>query len=342
MKFGEIMMKEICDIPQMLQAQSDYFQQLTQRKANVFIQKYNSVVILARGTSDNAAHFLKFLIETKIGLPCGLASPSAVTLYSAKLIYKNTLIIAISQSGESLDLISFAKSAKDGGGFLLAITNNENSPLALLSDQHIPIMAGPEDAIPATKSYIGELMASHLLVSDWKGEIPVTSDLIQKSQDAVFDDSYLSFADEIDISHPLYVLGRGYSYPNAKEFALKLQETCHIPVQGSSSSDFMHGPIASLNSKSQVIFMSPGGIPGNAFGEAPNRIRSIVEQIFWIGNGANPIHDDILLNTPCMDNEIDSSICDAIIFQKITHRLALSNHLNPDLPKGLNKITRTF
>ena len=88
--------------------------------------------------------------------------------------------------------------------------------------------------------------------------------------------------------------------------------------------------------------MSPGGIPGNAFGEAPNRIRSIVEQIFWIGNGANPIQDDILLSTPYMDNEIDSSICDAIIFQKITHRLALSNHLNPDLPKGLNKITRTF
>jgi len=300
------------------------------------------VVILARGTSDNAAHFLKYLIELKMGLPVALASPSIATMYQADFKYAKTLLVAISQSGQSLDLISFAKAAKSGGAFILAITNNSQSPLAEMSDLHVAIGAGLELAVPATKSYVGQLMACYLLVMYWSQSEIKTSEIVKNSEFYVADqNNYVDFAKHLDISRPIYVLGRGFSYPNAKEFALKLQETCLIPVQGMSSSDFMHGPIASLNAESQVIFLAPDHLPTESFGDVPNRVRAISGKVHWIGSSALAKGEDIVLKGLESSSEITASVSDAVAFQKVTHFLATSNGLDPDSPKGLNKVTIT-
>lgn len=339
---GEVMLREIREIPQMLRNLGQSSHSNLPAKDIFKTHQFQSVIILARGTSDNAGHYLKYLLETQLGIPVGLASPSAATMYRTKFNYKHCLVIAISQSGQSTDLLTFAKAAQSGGGYLLSITNDANSPLARLSDTHMSILAGPELAVPATKSYVGQLMLSYLLVITWAGKTPATDGVISAAENILADaESYKNFAKQIDISQPIYVLGRGFSYPNAKEFALKLQETCLVPVQGMSSSDFMHGPIASLNAAAQVIFIAPHHLPKESFGEAPSRVRAITGKVYWIGSNAHSTGTDVVLNTPSTDSEISACVSDAVAFQNVTHELAVSNGLNPDSPEGLNKVTIT-
>lgn len=339
---GQVMLKEILEIPRMLSDIELAMQANSDVKDLFKTKEFQSVVILARGTSDNAAHYFKYLLETQLGLPVGLASPSAATMYPTKFNYQHTLLIAISQSGQSTDLITFAKAAKAGGGYLLSITNDEKSPLALLSDLHIPILAGPEIAVPATKSYVGQCMISYLLTMAWSGNQSSYSEIKgAANKTASESNNYKQFAAQIDLAKPIYILGRGFSYPNAKEFALKLQETCLVPVQGMSSSDFLHGPIASLNPDAQVVFIAPAQLPESSFGEAPDRVRAITGKVFWIGNPNQLVEGDVLLQTPSLSSEITSCLVDAIAFQKVTHQLAVSNGLNPDSPQGLSKVTIT-
>lgn len=339
---GEVMMREISEIPRMLR-DIDTAMSHNQVAKDLFKNySFDSVIILARGTSDNAGHYLKYLLETQLGLPVGLASPSAATMYPTKFKYQKCLLIAISQSGQSTDLLTFAKAAQAGGGYLLSITNDETSPLARLSDLHIPIYAGPELAVPATKSYVGQLMVSYLLTMAWVGKSPDSNSIINSAAAIVSDaENSKKFANQLDLAKPIYVLGRGFSYPNAKEFALKLQETCLIPVQGMSSSDFLHGPIASLNHQAQVIFISPQHLPKESFGEAPSRVRAISGKVFWIGKPDQATSEDMTLQSPDNSSELTASISDAVAFQKVTHHLAVSNGLNPDSPEGLSKVTIT-
>ena len=339
---GQVMLREISEIPRMLGDIANAMSSNQSAKNLLRDRNFDSVIILARGTSDNAGHYLKYLLETQLGLPVGLASPSAATMYTTSFKYQNCLLIAISQSGQSTDLLTFAKAAQAGGGYLLSITNDENSPLAKLSDLHLAIFAGPELAVPATKSYVGQLMVSYLLTMAWADKSPEVDSIINAASSIVDDQSdYKSFAKHLDISKPIYVLGRGFSYPNAKEFALKLQETCLIPVQGMSSSDFLHGPIASLNSEAQVVFIASEHLPKESFGEAPQRVRNVTGRVLWIGNPAVTSNEDVVLKTPQTPSELTASISDAVAFQKITHELATSNGLNPDSPEGLSKVTIT-
>ena len=339
---GQVMLREISEIPRMLGDIANAMSSNQSAKNLLHDRNFDSVIILAGGTSDNAGHYLKYLLETQLGLPVGLASPSAATMYPTTFKYQNCLLIAISQSGQSTDLLTFAKAAQAGGGYLLSITNDESSPLAKLSDLHLSIFAGPELAVPATKSYVGQLMVSYLLTMAWANKSPDVDSIINAASSIVDDQSdYKSFAKHLDISKPIYVLGRGFSYPNAKEFALKLQETCLIPVQGMSSSDFLHGPIASLNSEAQVVFIASEHLPSESFGEAPQRVRNVTGKVLWIGNPAITSNEDVLLKTAHTPSELTASISDAVAFQKITHELATSNGLNPDSPEGLSKVTIT-
>lgn len=339
---GAFMKREIAEIPQVLGRLI-----ATDRSSFASILKgsdhqITSIIIAARGTSDNAAHFLKYLIETTIGLPCGLASPSSVTLYDAPMRYESTLVVALSQSGQSTDLISYVDSARKHGALVLAITNDSASPLAKVADFHFFLGAGKEEAVPATKTYVAQLLACYLLVKDWNQETPRIENLSNTASQLLNrEEECLRFISGLDINRPIYILGRGVSYPNAREFALKIQETCHIPVQSFSTSDFLHGPIASVDSGSQVLFLSPAHQPPSAFGEALEKVRLNGSSIYWIG-----CTELALSNEPCLwgaeaVDEAQSSICDAILFQMATYYLALKNGFDPDIPRGLTKVTLT-
>ncbi len=167
-QFGTIMASEIVETPKVFKAILDNKDAFASIKNVLIEEKIQSVLILARGTSDNAAHYLKSLIETQIGLPVGLTSPSSVTVYGSEFKYSHTLVIAISQSGQSPDLVKFATAARQANAYLIAMTNDDTSPLATIAHHHFSLLAGPELAVAATKSYSAQLLISYLLVAAWK------------------------------------------------------------------------------------------------------------------------------------------------------------------------------
>ena len=338
------MFSEISETPDVFSRLINSEAQFQQAAEKIKARNITNVIILARGTSDNAGHYLKFLIEVKLGLPVGLASPSSVSIYGAKVDFKDTLVIALSQSGRSPDLITFASSAKEGKALLITMTNNSDSPLANVGDLHIDLSAGLEVAVAATKSYSAELLASLLLVDSWIGNMSAgRSHLVDSSRECIVNLGEVdSFAKSLDANREIVVIGRGYAYANAKELALKIQETSYIPVQGMSSADYQHGPIATLNSDSQVIVLSPSGMPKKALEDSMVRIRQSEPEIIWLGSNELALNKERVLKGSNQAKEEESTIIDAALIQYLTLGFAVKNGFNPDSPAGLSKVTKTL
>ena len=306
-------------------------------------KRFNSVMIVARGTSDNAAHFLKQLIEVEIGIPVGLASPSIVTVYGAQLNYQGALVIAISQSGQSPDLIKYLQAAKSGGATTLSLTNDSNSPLAKSADHHLDVSAGEEKAVAATKSYTAQLFTSLLLAALWSGKEPDYTNLEKTAEDLVKRESELKpILEELNSDTQIVVIGRGYSYANAKELALKIQETSHIAVQGMSAADYLHGPIAAVDSETRVFLFLPNGSNSEGLVKTVAKLRERTSHLIWIGSGELAVESEIVLPGSAVGSEAAATVLDAILLQKIALRFAEKNGFNPDLPEGLSKVTLTL
>jgi glucosamine--fructose-6-phosphate aminotransferase (isomerizing) len=224
------------------------------------------------------------------------------------------------------------------------MTNNSNSPLASVGDLHIDLSAGPEVAVAATKSYSAELLASLLLVDSWIDSFSAErSHLVDSSRECIANLGEVdSFANSLDASREIVVIGRGYAYANAKELALKIQETSYIPVQGMSSADYQHGPIATLNSDSQVIVLSPSGMPKKALEDSMVRIRQSEPEIIWLGSNELALTKERVIKGSNHGKDEESTIIDAALIQYLTLGFAVKNGFNPDSPAGLNKVTKTL
>ena len=337
------MRSEIAEIPAVFQKLSDQIPEISKAVDALSLTNIDSVILVARGTSDNAALFLKYLIETKIGIPCGLASPSVVTIYKSNLRFTNTLVIGISQSGQSPDIVSYTKAAKAGGAKSISFTNDPDSPLAKATDLHLYLEAGTEKAVAATKSYSAELLLSYIFVSIWaKQSIDLTS-LISASNDAVGKLAKVSeIVDTFDHKFGITTMGRGFAYANAQECALKIQETLKIPVSSFSSADYLHGPISSLTQNSRVVFLAPSGVAHEAMDKTVNRIREITKHLYWIGSGFPSLTGEVSIGGSTGLTEQESVIVDSIVLQQFAMTLAIKNNLNPDAPAGLLKVTQTI
>jgi glucosamine--fructose-6-phosphate aminotransferase (isomerizing) len=205
------------------------------------------IILVARGTSDNAATFGRYLLEISTGIPVSLAAPSSFTLYGANLNFRDALVVALSQSGESTDTNLVLEKAKAGGAFTIGVTNEANSSLAKLADQVFLVRAGREKSVAATKTYTGQLLSFYLLayalggnlqlddlkrLPDWaSASLKLEAEIVQRVERYRF------------MEHAV-VVGRGLNYANAYEFALKLMETCYVVAERFSSADLLHGPIA--------------------------------------------------------------------------------------------------
>jgi glucosamine--fructose-6-phosphate aminotransferase (isomerizing) len=339
---GSIMTSEIASTPQVFRNIKAEIAQFESIRNLISEKKIRSVLVLARGTSDNAAHFLKYLIEVKMGLPVGLTSPSSISIYNSELHYEGVLVIAISQSGQSPDLVQFAEAAKKASATLISITNDSASPLARLADHHFALHAGPELAVAATKSYSAQLLISYLLVSTWTNSQYHLDKIIEQSQ-ALVDNANLVNAAvaAAQRENECVVLGRGFAYANARETALKVQETAKISVQGLSTADYLHGPISALTPDTQLFILAPSHLPAASISEAVARIRKVVPRIFWIGNGGTPEGDDIVIAGSNCGDEVRSSIVDAVSLQSFALEFAKKSGFDPDAPVGLTKVTLT-
>ena len=221
------------------------------------------IVLAARGTSDNAAQFGRYLLEIATGIPVSLAAPSIFTLYGARVDYKDALVVAISQSGESTDTNLVLERARECGAFTIGITNEASSTLAKLAEHVILVRAGREKSVAATKTYTGQLMAVNMLA--YALGAPVSLDELRALPDSVA--GALKLEAEIREKSGRYrymenavVVGRGLNYANAYEWALKLMETCYVVAERFSSADFLHGPIAMVEQSFPVFLFAPAGV----------------------------------------------------------------------------------
>ena len=337
------MRSEIAEIPAVFQKLADQIPAITKEIDALSLTNIDSVILVARGTSDNAALFLKYLIETKIGIPCGLASPSVVTIYKSNLKFTNCLVIGLSQSGQSPDIVAYTKAAKTGGAKSISLTNDPESPLAKATDLHLYLEAGAEKAVAATKSYSAELLLSYILVSAWAKQSINLDSLISATKQSV---NNLAKVEEVvnnfDHKFGITTMGRGFAYANAQECALKIQETLKIPVSSFSSADYLHGPISSLTENSRVIFTAPSGVSIDSMQTTVNRIREITKHIYWIGNGFTAISGEVSIGGATGLSEQESVIADSVVLQQFAMLLAIKNNLNPDAPVGLLKVTQTI
>src|SRR3954468_18783602 len=221
------------------------------------------IVLVARGTSDNAAQFGRYLLEITTGIPVSLSAPSIFTLYKADVNLADSLVVAISQSGESTDTNLVLERAKKQGALTVGVTNEASSTLAKICDYAFLVRAGKEKSVAATKTYTGQLLSLYLLAYALGGSIRVDDlrRLPELTAAALkLEEQVAEAAQRYRFMDHALVVGRGLNYSNAFELALKLMETCYVVAERFSSADLLHGPIAMLEAGFPVFLFAPPGV----------------------------------------------------------------------------------
>jgi glucosamine--fructose-6-phosphate aminotransferase (isomerizing) len=306
---------------------------------------FRQVVLVARGTSDNAAVFGRYLTEITTGIPAALAAPSVQTLYHSRVNYRQALVIGISQSGEGTDINSVLEAAKRQGGYTIGITNEKDSPMAKLVDEPFLVHAGPQRSVAATKTYTGQLMIFYLLAAAMGGA--VSMDGVSEIPDRVTE--ALKLVDEIKELVPRYrfmrhcvVVGRGINYGNAFELSLKLMETCYVIAQRFSGADFLHGPIALIEHDFPAFVFMPPGKTFTHMRELTERLRKLRAEVVAItGPNTRVPAATRLIRLPHEMPEIYSPIPYIIPGQIFAALLAEEKGLDPDQPRSLHIVTQT-
>jgi glutamine---fructose-6-phosphate transaminase (isomerizing) len=308
------------------------------------------VSIAARGTSDHVAVYAQYLLEAYTGLPTGLALPSVTTVYEAPISWRDGMLIAISQSGESPDIRSVAEAARAGGALTLAVTNEPDSPLARTVEHVLASQAEVERAVPATKTYVGcqaviaRLVATLNPAAEIGRALPglprLLEETIERSDAWLSDGPGSVLVDEMAGAERALIVSRGYNLATALEIALKLKEGCGLFAAGYSSADVMHGPMVLAMPGVPLLALRPDGPMGAAIDDAlaAARTRGVLP---WIVGGAEVAGEPSALQVADELPEPLTPLAYVLPGQLLTERLAARLGRSPDAPTGLTKVTRT-
>ncbi|MGW0502709.1 SIS domain-containing protein [Micromonospora sp. NPDC003241] len=326
---------------------ADYSAPIARVAAAIAERRPRHVVFTARGTSDHAALYGAYLAEIRLGLPAGLASPSAVTLFGARPDLSDALVVGVSQSGGSPDLAEVLRSARDSGALTLAVTNAPDSPLARTAELSVDIAAGHERAVAATKTYTAELLALLLLVEGIRagdGTLPdderrALAALPELAARTLADPTATQLAPRYRFAGQLVTTGRGYAYPTAREAALKLMETSYLPALSFSGADLLHGPLAMTDPDVPVLAVVGSGPGGQAMREVLPRLGERRADVVVVGSAE--VEGATRLGVPEVDERY-APLLDILPLQRLALALALTRGEDPDAPRGLKKVTATM
>jgi glucosamine--fructose-6-phosphate aminotransferase (isomerizing) len=301
------------------------------------------VLLTARGTSDNAALYAKYLVEVVLGLPAGLTSPSTTTAYGSRPDLRDVLVVAVSQSGGSPDLVDSTRVARECGAFTLAVTNAPASPLTEAAELHLDVLAGPEKALPATKTYTAELLTLYLLADRLRGgdgsaarALPDrAADLLARAPEVAALAQRYRFADR------LVTTARGYGYPTAREAALKIMETSYLAAHAFSGADLLHGPLAMVDNEVPVVAIVPDGVGGRALEPVLARLRERSADLCVVGTPEAVSAATVGFALPSGVAEELSPILEILPLQQLAYEIAIGRGFNPDAPRALAKVTET-
>lgn len=299
-----------------------------------------AVVTCARGSSDHAATFAKYLIESHTKLLTTSAAPSLSSLYDAQPDLRDVVFLAISQSGKSPDLLASAENAKRNGARVIALCNSPDSPLAQLAHHSIPLAAGAETSVAATKSYIASLSAIVHLTACWTADNTLLDALIG-APDQLHQAWNLDWSAALPVlqrANNLFVLGRGYGLGVAQEAALKFKETCGLHAEAFSAAEVKHGPMALVGRGFPVLTLSQND-------ESRGGIEKLATE--FVARGA-----DVLLAGTTVSGAIElptvasHPVIEPLLmvqsFYRMVATLAPARGFNPDQPPHLNKVTETI
>jgi glucosamine--fructose-6-phosphate aminotransferase (isomerizing) len=341
-----IMLAEILEQPAALErtfrrniAKARRFREAARRR------NFQLVILVARGTSDNAATFGRYLIEIATGLPVSLAAPSVHTIYGTSLRLRNALVVGISQSGAGPDVNQVLAACRAAGAFTLGITNEADSAMTKVVDECWFVHSGKERSVAATKTYTGQLMLLYLLSWALGGKTPVEH--LERLPDYAAGALGLrprveDLVDRYRFMNHAVVVGRGLNYANAQELALKLMETCYVVTERFSSADFLHGPIAMIQSDFPVFLFAP---PGPAFQQQKDLLAKIkqlgADTLAFTGQSLAGLATREVVVPRTGPGDLYTPIPYIVPGQLFAALLAAAKGLNPDAPRQLAKVTQT-
>lgn len=304
------------------------------------------VVLAARGSSDNAARYGQYLLGAFNGITAALATPSLFTLYQRPPCLKDALVIGVSQSGQSPDIVSVIAEGRSQGALTVAITNDGHSPLARTAQTTLDLSAGPEISLAATKTYTSSLMVLALLSAAWAGDSERLAALQQVPHwaAAVLGDlpRVLQVAERYRYMEACVVTGRGFNYATAFELALKLKELTYITAEPYSSADFQHGPVAIVEQGFPVLAVLPEGAAAQDMLTFLRSLQAREPELLVISS-----LDEALalaqtpLPLPAGIPEWLSPLIAILPGQMLALGLTLAKGYDPDHPRGLRKVTLT-
>lgn len=348
-KPGQLMLQEIREQPdairRLLTAELAHVRSLAEGWRAV---RPRFIFIAARGTSDHAALYAKYLFETLIGIPVGLAAPSIASVYHAKVDVRDALFIGISQSGEAADVALALEQASRDGAQTLAITNVGSSPLASVADATVQLHANPEVAVAATKTFTST-MAALLMIATEMGDNDAMRAELDRLPALIGDvlaheDNIRARVERFRYLEECVVLGRGFNLATAYEMALKLRETSYIRAQPFASPDFVHGPIAIIDEGYPVIAFANEGAVMNSVMEVITQVQARGAEAVVIGNSEQALRMADVAFPVCVGKavpEIISPFPSIVAGQLFTQALAVLKGNDPDKPRGLKKVTVT-
>jgi glutamine---fructose-6-phosphate transaminase (isomerizing) len=306
----------------------------------------NFIVLVARGSSDNAALFGRYLLEITTGIPVSLSAPSVHTIYGAKLKLERALVVGVSQSGEGEDINLVLENARAGGAYTVGITNEPTSSMIRLVNEALLTHGGKERSVAATKTFTGQMLLFYMLAAELSIATPKFSyEVIPGFVDRALEQkaAILELVQRYVFMENCVVVGRGLAYANAYELALKLMETCYVVAERFSSADFLHGPLAMVERHFPVILFAPPGVmlPG---------VKSLIERLRELHADTLAITSDLEAAGACtrsiiMPKEINEFVAPIpyiVPGQLFAALLAEAKGLNPDSPRSLSKVTRTL
>ncbi len=327
----------------LLDAEADRARQIA---AELRGREIQYVIIAARGTSDNAARYGQYLLGAHNRLPVGLATPSLFSVYRQPPRLAGALVIGISQSGQSPDIVAVLAEGRQQGAPTLAITNDPGSPLAAQADYLLPLHAGEERAVAATKTYTAQLAALALLSCALGGDrerfdalqrVPQALDRVLRTEPQI-----AQTVERYRYMETCVVLGRGYNYATAFEIALKLKELTYLIAESYSSADFMHGPIAVVGSGFPALVVAPSGEMFDTMRRFSLELRSRGAELLVISDQRALLDEATTpLPLPAGIPEWLSPLAAIVPGQLFALHLTLAKGHDPDQPQGLQKVTIT-
>lgn len=330
-------------IARLLEREREHVEQIVRE-----LPPFNYVLIAARGSSDHAATYAQYVWGALAGYPVALATPSLYTLYQTPPRLDGALVVGISQSGQSPDILSVMEEGVRQGRPTLAITNDSASPLAVAADHVVELHAGIERSVAATKTYTAQLAVMALFAAAWNGNAERMAELqaLPQAMEATLQLNAESIARCVErycYMDGCVVIGRGYNYASAFELALKLKELTYIMVTAYSSADFRHGPIATIHENLPVLLLMPAGASFDDMFDLAHDLRQRGAELLVISESPQALE---LAKTPLPIAvpvpEWLSPLVTVLPGQQMALSLALAKGLNPDLPRGLQKVTKTI